>query len=183
MVTPILSYLYTINPFKMQMLEHIRQYYTDEKGGALYAVIAGFLFILISTFLWLRFSENPLSKGIATGFIFIGALLLVMSVATSVYNNKKIEGTKELRSASDLSLQQSEISRMEKVMNVTFKYAFISFTLLMLVALSIILVSKNYYWKGIGISLMLLVALTIISDSFSMQRNKAYQQKILSLTF
>ncbi len=173
----------------MQILEHIRQYYIDEKQGVIYATITGFIFLLVSAFIWLKFSENPLSKGIATGFFFIAVLLLVISVSSSIYNNKKIAAISQLyaqsRSSpqqSESSLQQSEIARMEKVMNVTFKYAFISFSALMLLALAIILFSNNYYWKGIGISLMLLTALLIISDSFSMQRNKAYQQTIISLS-
>jgi 4-amino-4-deoxy-L-arabinose transferase-like glycosyltransferase len=167
----------------MQLLEQIRQYYADEKSGAVYALAAGFIFLSVSAWLWLRFSSNQLSRGLATGFIFAGVLLLVMGIGSIFYNNNKIKGTEKMQAVSERSLQQSEILRMDKVMNVTFHYAFIVFAILMVLALIIILFGRNEYWKGIGIVLMLLVAMVIISDSFSMQRNKAYQQKISMFKF
>jgi len=160
------------------MIELILQYYTDEKNGFIPALVAAILFLILGSLLFFKFSGNALAKGMGTGFLVVAALLFVMAVSTSYYNNNKIKSVRELNTHSETALRQSEITRMDKVMNVTFRYAFISFAVLMIIALSIILFTKSEFWKGIGISLMILVALAIIFDSFNMQRNRGYQQQV-----
>lgn len=160
------------------MIEQMQQYYQDEKAGAFIAFIAAAILLIAGGVIWFKFNDNPLSKGIAVGFIAIAILLEIGGIVTTNYNNQKLADLQEIKIEDPNSLRQSELERMEKVMNGTFRNAFIAFAVLMILALVIIIFTKNYFWKGIGISFMILVALLIISDSFSMKRNKEYQEAI-----
>jgi phosphatidylserine synthase len=163
------------------MIALIQQYYIDERNGAIPAFIAAFIFLILGCICLFKFSANPLSKGMGTGFLIMVALLITLGISSTIFNNNKLAHLKTIQTQSEQSLQQSEIQRMDKVMNITFKYAFITFAVLMAAGLCIILFVKNEYWKGMGIALMALVLLAIISDSFSMQRNGRYQQEINAL--
>ncbi|WP_429933924.1 hypothetical protein [Chryseobacterium sp. MIQD13] len=165
------------------MIEYIHQYYSDEKQGAVYALIASVVLLISGIFIWLKFSDNQMSKGIAVGFLVISMLLLGGAISTISYNNRKLAAVENLKDKSEAELQRDEVQRMDKVMNVTFRYAFISFAVLMGVAVLMIIILPNEFWKGISISLMILVCLLIISDSFSKQRNQIYFDMISKSIF
>ncbi len=165
----------------MQMINYMRQYYLDERSGALYAVLAGIVYLVAGLWLWNAFAGNALSRGMATGFLFSSALLLALSAGSYFYNSNKLALTEARSGEQERVLQQEELARMDKVMRVTFPNAFRTFAVLMVAALAIIVFTRGEYWKGIGIALMLLTALLIISDSFSQQRNRAYQQQVTDL--
>ncbi|RQO30823.1 hypothetical protein DBR32_08870 [Taibaiella sp. KBW10] len=165
------------------MLERMHQYYIDEKSVFAYALGAGILFLLIGFCLWQKFSINPISKGLGTGLLIAGLLLVVGSFSTRYYNEKKISELSVHKGVNEIQLRQSEIQRMDKVMNQTFKYAFITFTVLIISLVLFIVFSKSYYWKGFSMAMMLLVVLLLISDTYSAQRNAAYQEYLKSTNY
>lgn len=163
------------------MINYMRQYYLDERSGALYALLAGIIYLAAGLWLWNTFAGNALSRGMATGFLVSSVLLLALSVGSYFYNSNKLAFTEARRGEPEQVLQQEELARMDKVMRVTFPNAFRTFAALMVAALVIIIFTRSEYWKGVGIALMLLTALLIISDSFSQQRNQTYQQQVTDL--
>lgn len=160
------------------MIQSIRQYYIDEQSGAVRALLVAILVLTIALLLRLKFRTHPFVKGLTTGLLVVSILLLGLGMGSFVYNNRRIANTAKLPRQSEQVLQKQELARMGRVINVTFPAAFLAFAVLLLVALLVIRLAANPYWKGIGSALLLLVILLIISDSFSWQRNKAYGQKI-----
>ena len=63
---------------------------------------------------------------------------------------------------------------MEKVMNVTFRYAFIAFATITTILIWITVFTKSYYWKGFSIAFILLVLILLIFDTYNSKRNAAY---------
>lgn len=163
------------------MINYMRQYYLDERSGALYALLAGIVYLVAGMWLWNTFAGNALSRGMATGFLFSSVLLLALSVGSYFYNSNKLALIEARSGEPEGVLQQEEMARMDKVMRVTFPNAFRTFAVLIALALGVVLFVKNEYWRGVGIALMLLTMLLIISDSFSEQRNRIYQQRVKEL--
>lgn len=156
------------------MLQHIYQYYTDEKSGFAYALSAGIIFLLIGLLFWMKFSANPISKGLGTGLAIAGAILIIGSFSTQYYNNKQIQSLSQRRTETELQLQQSEMQRMDKVMNVTFRYAFITFGVLITSLILIVIISKSCYWKGFCFAFIFLVLFVLIADTYNSKRNAEY---------
>lgn len=160
------------------MIYSIRHYYSDEKWGAIMAFVVALLVLTIALRLRLKSRTDPFVRGLTTGLLVVSILLLGLGTGSFVYNTQQITATATRIRQSEHMLQQQELVRMERVMNVTFPAAFLAFAILLLVALLVIRFAGNAYWKGMGSALLLLVILLIISDSYSWRRNKAYQQKI-----
>lgn len=164
------------------MIELLRQYYLDEKGISGPAFIAATLSILLAALLLLRYSTHPVAKGMGTGLIGVGVLLFVIAFSARVFNQRKLDELGSRAFVPELELQQSEVARMEKVMNMTFRYAFVSFAAIMLAAMVWILLTKSPYWRGMGIAVMILVALATIGDSFNAYRNARYLETVRAFT-
>lgn len=165
------------------MIQQILNYYHDEKHGSVIAVVAGIILFLSAALIWKLFSENPIAKGLSTGFFTTGSLVLIIGISGVFYNNGKIRSVELLKDQKEQSLQQNEITRMDKVMNKTFKYAFITFGILMAAAMALTLITTSWYWKGLGIALIFFIALITLSDTFSMHRNGNYLETIKALKF
>lgn len=70
---------------------------------------------------------------------------------------------------------------MEKVMNVSFKYAFISFFVLIILLTGAMLFSRSYYWKGMSLAFILFVLVLAIADTYNSKRNQEYLQTLEQL--
>ena len=161
------------------MIEYMRQYYLDERNGGIYALAAGVIYVVVGAWLWNVFAGNALCRGMAMGFLVSSVLALAIGAGSYFYNSNKLTETEVRRGESEQLLQREEVARMDKVLRVTFPNAFRTFAVLMAIALSTIIFNKNEYWKGIGIALMVLTTLLVVFDSFSQQRNRAYQVRIM----
>lgn len=159
------------------MHDLIRQYYLGERAIAQPAFIVAGAVLLIAL-LCLKNAANPVAKGMGTGLLIVCALLVTVGVSAMIYNGKKLETLPEPTTTTEAALQQTELDRMDKVMNVTFRSAFITFTVLMLAAMLVILLTKNDYWRGMAIALMILVALATIGDSFNARRCGLYLEAV-----
>ena len=164
------------------MIELLRQYYLDEKGISGPAFTAAILSLLLAVLLLLRHSAHPVAKGMGTGLIGVGVLLFVIAFTARTFNQRKLDELGSRTSVPELELQQSEVTRMEKVMNVAFRYAFVSFAAIMLAAMVWILLTNSAYWRGIAIAVMILAALATIGDSFNAYRNARYLDAVRAFT-
>jgi hypothetical protein len=165
------------------MLQYIQQYYLAEKNTALAGIITGALFLFISFALWKFIPLSPLTKGLAVGLLVTGSLNLAMTISYRLVVNQKIIKLGQLEKVADTELQQEEVSRMEKVFSTSFKIALYVDAALILVGILIVMSDSVLFWKGIGLSLMILGTSAFIGEGFSMQKNQAYQQKIIHLKF
>ncbi|MDR6545046.1 hypothetical protein J2810_001088 [Chryseobacterium rhizosphaerae] len=162
------------------MLQHIYQYYLGEKSGVIYALSTGVIFLLTGIFLLLKFHINPISKGLGTGLVIAGIILITGSFSTQYYNNQKIKSLVERKAETETQLQKSEIQRMDKVMNVTFHYAFITFAMLVIGLSLVILFSKSFYWKGFSIAFIMMILFIWIADTYNSKRNAEYFEMVKS---
>ncbi len=79
---------------------------------------------------------------------------------------------------TELELQQSEIGRMEKVMNVSFRYAFLGFACFITILAWLMVAIPSYFWKGFFIGLLFLVLLILIADTYNSKRNDEYLESL-----
>lgn len=160
------------------MLDLIYQYYTAEKSAAEYTIPVGIVFVVIGFLFWQFLSENQISKGLGLGLMIAGVLIISILLANRQYNIKMIDGLSNRKLEQTEQLKQTEINRMEKVMNVSFKYAFISFFVLIILLTGAMLFSRSYYWKGMSLAFLLFVLVLAIADTYNSKRNQEYLQTL-----
>jgi|GEM_PF-1466135 len=160
------------------MIEEIHNYYTAEKAGVPYVVLAGILLVGAGILILFKASAHPISKGIATGFLISGGLLIVIILSNKYYNDMMIKELPNRIDETELELQQSEIGRMEKVMNVSFRYAFLGFACFITILAWLMVAIPSYFWKGFFIGLLFLVLLILISDTYNSKRNDEYLESL-----
>lgn len=100
------------------ILELIHQYYTAEKSAAEYTISVGIVFVVIGFIFWQFLLENQISKGLGLGLMIAGVLLTGILLANRQYNIKMINSLSKRKLLNNEQLKQTEIKRMEKVMNV-----------------------------------------------------------------
>lgn len=165
-----------------KMIEHIVQYYQSERNTALIATVIGAIFFISAFALPKYLGNDKLIKGLSYAFWGASLFFLTAGVSVVVHNNRKIEEAKFL-SQTNLELQQSEFKRMELVVQKGYRSALILFSTLVVSGLVFVLFSPNDLWKGIGLGLLIIGTVGHGTEAFSMQKNKAYQQRINSIKF
>lgn len=165
------------------MIEHIQQYYITEKNGAITGIILGAIIIGIALLLWKVIPLTPLTRGLSVGLAIIGTLVFTVTAVYTVTTTQQINRLTQQAARSNAALQNEEIARMKKVFAVTYPMALSVHTLFIAAGIALVMANSTFFWKGIGLSLMVLGTLAFVSEGFSMQANKAYQQKITSLQF
>lgn len=163
-----------------KMIEHIIQYYQSERNTALIATVIGILFFISAFVLPKYLGNDKLIKGLSYAYWGASLFFLIAGVSVAIHNNRKIEEVK-LLSQTNLELQQSESKRMELVIQKGYRSALILFSTLVVVGLIVLLMSPNDLWKGIGLGLLIIGTVGHGTEAFSIQKNKAYQQKIDSI--
>lgn len=163
-----------------KMIEYIIQYYQSERNTALIATVIGILFVLSAFVLPKYFGNDKLIKGLSYAFWGASLFFLAAGISVAIHNTRKTEEMK-LLSQTNLELQQSESKRMELVIKDGYHSALILFSTLVVVGLVVVLISSNDLWKGIGLGLLIIGTVGHSTEAFSMQKNKAYLQKIQSL--
>jgi len=101
-------------------------------------------------------------------------LIISTLLANRQYNIKMIDSLSNRKLEQTEQLKKTEINRMEKVMNVSFKYAFISFFVLIIFFTGAMLFSRSYYWIGMSLAFVLFVLIFAIADTYNSKRNKEY---------
>ncbi|WP_375586894.1 hypothetical protein [Flagellimonas aurea] len=162
------------------MIEHIYQYYQSEQNTAYIAAAIGMVF-LASTFILFQYFENDrLIKGLSYVFCIAGLFFLTAGISVAIHNDRKMEEVK-LSSLTNMELYKSETERMELVIQKGYRSALFLFSSLVVAGLVVLLISPNDLWKGIGLGLLIIGTIGHGTEAFSMQKNKAYQQKIDSI--
>ena len=165
------------------MIEHIQNYYISERNGSAMATTAGVIFLIISFLLW-RFSDaGSISKGIAYSLLGAGLFFTVAGIAVLIHNRNKITEVRSIKAPADTSLQQSEIKRMNKVINSSYIIPLIIFSALLIIGLLLILLTRQEVWKGVAIGLLITGTLGHSTEAFSMKNNNAYLTKIKEINF
>jgi tetrahydromethanopterin S-methyltransferase subunit F len=165
------------------MLQHIQQYYIAEKQTAFYGITVGFVFMAVSFITWKFTPPTALSKGLAIGLLVAGSVNLLMTIPYAVITQHKIVSLNQPSRLSDVELRENEISRMEKVFNSSFKIALCVDSAIILAGIILVMANTSFLWKGVGLSMMILGTAAFTGEGFSMQKNRAYQQKITNLKF
>lgn len=160
------------------MIEEIHNYYTAEKAGVPYVVLAGIFLVGAGILILFKASAHPISKGLATGLLISGVLLIVIILSNRYYNDRMIKKLPNRIDETELELQQSEIQRMEKVMNVSFRYAFLGFAGFITILAWLMVGTPSYFWKGFFIGLLFLVLPILIADTYNSKRNKEYLESV-----
>lgn len=138
----------TLHLFSNIMIEEIHNYYTAEKAGVLYVVFTGILIACAGLLILIKASTHPVSKGLATGLLISGVLLIIIILSNKYYNDLKLKELPNRRLETEEELQRSEMLRIDKVLNISFRYAFLGFAVCLTFLVWIIIISQSYFWKG-----------------------------------
>ncbi|WP_200974826.1 hypothetical protein [Echinicola sp. 20G] len=176
-----MSYLHAILPlYKISMVEEIHNYYTAEKVGIPYVVLTGILLVVAAILILFKASAHPLSKGLSTGLLISGVLLIIIILSNKYYNDRMIKKLPDRIHETESELQQSEIQRMEKVMNISFRYSFLGFAGFITILTWLMVITSSYFWKGFFIGLLFLVLPILIADTYNSKRNKEYLDSLIT---
>lgn len=163
-----------------RMIEHIYQYYQSEQNTAYIAAAIGMVFLASTFILFQYFGNDRLIKGLSYVFCIAGLFFLTAGISVAIHNNRRMEEVK-LSSLTNMELHKSETERMELVMKTGYRSALILFSIIVVCGLAVVLVIPNDLWKGVGLGLLIIGTTGHLTEAFSMQKNKAYQQKIDSI--
>ncbi len=161
----------------MEMIELMHQYYQSERNTAYLAAAIGMVFFAASFILFQYFGNDRLIKGLSYAFFGASLFFITAGVPVAIHNKRKMMEVK-LSPQTNMELHQSEIERMGLVITTGYRSALILFSTLVICGLAIILISPNDLWKGVGLGLLIIGTTGHSIESFSMKKNKAYQQKI-----
>lgn len=165
------------------MKEHILQYYASEKQGAAWGIALGVVFIAVAVWLWRTAGNASLQRGLGYALLSAGALIVLATLITVVYNNRRIRHTKEMPVASNTDLQRAEVSRMEKVMATAYIGGLVTFSVAAVVGIAFLTLAQKQFQKGVGLGLLLFGLLGVGAELFSMKRNRQYLEEIRQLKF
>ena len=165
------------------MKEHILQYYTSEKQGAAWGIALGLIFIAVAIWLWRTAGNASLQRGLGYTLLGAGALIVLVTIITVFYNNRRILHTKEMPVASNTDLQRSEVSRMEKVMATAYIGGLVTFSVAAIAGIALLAFAQKLLLKGVGLGLLLFGLLGIGVELFSMKRNRQYLEEVRQLKF
>ena len=167
----------------MVMKEYILQYYASEKQGAVWGIALGIVFIGVAVWLWRAAGSASLQRGLGHALLGTGALIVVATTVTVVYNNRRILQTKEMPVVSNTDLQRSEVSHMEKVMATAYIGGLVIFSMATVTGIALLTLAQKQSLKGVGLGLFLFGLIGIGAELFSMKRNRQYLEEIRQLKF
>jgi uncharacterized membrane protein len=101
----------------------------------------------------------------------------------SIHCQRKISEVQQLINQDNRTLQQSEIARMEKVLQSSYTASLIFATAIIVIGLILIFIHSSQLWKGIALGLLILGTTLHVVEHFSMKKNADYKQKIERLNY
>jgi len=165
------------------MKEYILQYYASEKQGAVWGIALGIVVMAVAVWLWRRPGNPGLQQGMGYALLGAGTLIVLATLVTVVYNNRRILHTKAMPVASNIDLQRSEVSRMEKVMATAYIGGLVTFSVAAAFGMGLLTLAQKQIVKGIGMGLLLFGLLGMGAEMLSMKRNRRYLEEIRQLKF
>jgi len=158
-------------------LDFITTYFTEEKIESLFFIIIGFITTLLACFfLWII--KYSFFKGIAFPFLLIGLIQII--VGSTIYQRtpKDILRVEQIIKVNPQHLQNTEIPRIEKVLQHFILYQWIEIWLLILSSCLIIIFYKSpqTFWKGIGLGLLIQAFSMFFLDMIAQHRAEIYLQ-------
>jgi len=164
----------------MEMTSLIYHYYQGERNTAVLAALLG-LVLLVGAFIGLYYQGNDrFIRGLSNTLLAAALFFLVSGIGVIVHNRRKMVET-HYNTQSDRDLLHAETQRMEIVLTKGYRSALLLFTALVASGLVLVMTNPESLWKGFALGLLITGALGHTMEAFSMQKNKAYQQKLLTI--
>jgi uncharacterized membrane protein YbhN (UPF0104 family) len=160
----------------------IEKYFVAEKQESLLFLLIGIAGI-ITAIVFFFFLKTSFYKGAAIPLLLVGLLLSIVGYA--VYKRSD-EDRKRNVYAYDMNpsqLKEKELPRMKTVMKNFVIYRYIEIILALTgIALFVYFRSNanKQFWKGFGLTLVIMVLLALFADYFAEKRGKIYTKGIES---
>ena len=156
-------------------------YFTEEKMESFFFMIIGIISILIALIL-LFIIKYSFFKGFAVPLLVIGCLQLLVGTVVALRVPKDILRVEFQMKNEPRKIKTEEIPRMEKVQKNFVIYQWIEISLLItgLILFFLFFNSRQTFWKGFGIGLLIQAAIILSLDLVAKKRATNY---IVSLTY
>lgn len=169
--------------FQQRDLNFIYEYFIAEKQESLWFIIMGTAAILGAIACWFFIKSNAaFYKGAAIPFFAIGLIQLV--VGYTVYSRADVQ-KKDIAYNIGLEpvsfVKQTELPRMEKVMNnfIIYRWVEIAFIITALVLIFIYRLNPGKsFWYGLGFALCIQAVVLLAADYFAEKRGKIYSKEL-----
>ncbi|MFM9945966.1 MAG: hypothetical protein ACKVQB_12130 [Bacteroidia bacterium] len=151
----------------------IHEYFLAEKNESLAFIVIGTAAIVCGFYFWLAINQSFVN-GLGWPLLFVA--LIQLSVGSYLYfsspqkEHRIITATK----SSPKNIKNVEIPRMEKVMAKFKYYRYIEMGLLVIGLIAFLLSSKEGFWRGVGLGLVIQGGIMLIADSFAENRGQTY---------
>lgn len=150
----------------------VEKYFYGEKTQCSFGIAVAVLSIALA-FYFLFYVKTDFYKGMAYPFILFSVLLLVVCIGVVLRSSKDIARVNHLVINEPQSIRQKEIPRMEKVMQ-SFKVIKIVEICFALIGIGLLILSDNFFLKGIGLGLLIQAMLLYGFDIIAESRGKIY---------
>ncbi len=162
----------------------IENYFNAEKQESLLFVMIGIGAVVTAIFFYF-FLRVAFYRGAAIPLILVGLLLSV--VGYTVYKRSDSDRIRNVY-AYDMNpseLKEKELPRMKTVMKNFVIYRYTEILLLLggvVLFIYFLKDDKNYFWKGVGLGLIIMAFLALVADYFAEKRGRIYTKGIESFT-
>ncbi|HVD96739.1 MAG TPA: hypothetical protein VNB90_00960 [Cytophagaceae bacterium] len=164
------------------MKNYIVQYYLDERNMALVSILVGVVLMVGMYLVWKLTSPNAFKKGLSYAIFGAAIFFTITGSVYSGYCQYKIYQTAKF-TQTDRALHAFEMDRIEKVLESSYLAGFISFSLMVVIGITMPIFVPSPVLKGVAVGLIIIGIAGLFVETYSMDKNAEYKQKIARLTF
>ena len=160
----------------MELSEAMQVYFRGEKHVAFFLVALGVALALLAAWVW-RTQSGPFALWLLTPLALVGVGAAIGGVVFAMKTEAQVRELTQRLEADRGELVRSESARMEKV-NANWPRLKLAWGVITLVALGLLLAVHREWATGLGLALMLLMAVLFFVDVFAERRAAPYTEAI-----
>ncbi len=162
-------------------MKFVADYFNAEKFESLFFIGIGFLAIGLAVYFWLVLKE-PFYRGVAIPLVLVAFIQLTVGITVYLRSLKDIKRLEYILKNESAKIQTEEMPRMETVMKNFIIYRYVEIGLAILGLLLFLFFPSQFFWKGVGIGLLVQASFMLSLDYFAEKRGHEYIKELINLT-
>lgn len=162
----------------MDFLQHLNEYYKGERLGATCYTIAGVVFLLLTFAIWKVAAPGTITRGLLIPCLIVGVLGAGAGPFLLKSNNDRLDRLPKEYKADPAGFNAKETMRMAGVHRAWMPLK-ITWTILIIIGVSLAFVGGTPIWKGVGIGLLLIGTVGHVVDGIASERSRIYIEQLL----
>lgn len=161
-------------------MEQITKYFMAEKHESVLFLLTGLAAIVFALYCWLII-KKPFYQGMAYPLVAVAVIQIVVGATVYRRSAEDILRVQRILSIEKAKVHTEEIPRMKVVMHNFQLYRKVEMILLVIGILLYFSFPAFFFWKGMGLGLMIQSGIMLLLDYFAESRGKAYLEFLSTL--